>query len=72
MNQKMVHEILLPYKEGTPLEPCVGLGDRIVDAVEIMVRASRDCIAVMRHQRPIGMVRLDHAFEKLGLRKKSL
>jgi len=67
MRCKEVQEILLPYKEGTPLDPSVSLEDKIIRAIELMVTNNLRCIAVIRNNRPIGMVRLEDAFEKVGL-----
>ena len=68
MKTKKVDEILLPYEEGIPLNPSVTLSDKIVHAVELMVENDLKCIAVVRNKRPIGMVRLEDAFQKIGLR----
>jgi CBS domain-containing protein len=65
---KKVEEIILPYKEGIPLNPAVVVGDKIVHAVELMVKNNLECIAVVRNNQPVGMVRLEDAFQKLGLR----
>ena len=67
MKKRKVEEIILPYRKGTPLTPTVTLGDRIIDAVELMVKHNRKCIAVVRNDRPIGMILLRDAFETLGL-----
>lgn len=60
-------EILLPYEDGLPLDPSVKIGDRIIMAIELMVRKNLKQIAVVRNQRPVGMVRLEDAFKKIGL-----
>ena len=67
MKTKKVDEIILPYKEGTPLKPSVTISDKIINAVELMVNYNLTSIAVIRNRRPIGLVRLEDAFEKLGL-----
>ena len=67
MRCKTVQDILLPYKEGTPLHPSVSLEDKIIRAIELMVTNNTRCIAVIRNNRPVGMVRLQDAFEKVGL-----
>ena len=43
------------------------MGDRIIHAIELMVRNNLKCIAVLKNQRPIGMVHLEDAFQKMGL-----
>ena len=68
MKRKRVSDILLPYNEVVPLEPSVGPDEKIVHAIELMVTRNLKCVAVVSNQRPIGMVRLEDAFEKLGLR----
>ena len=68
MKTKRIDEILLPYEEGIPLNPSVTISDKIVHAVELMVENDLKCIAVVRNKRPVGMVRLEDAFQKIGLR----
>jgi CBS domain-containing protein len=67
MRRRKVDEILLPYEDGLPLDPSVTIGDRIITAIEVMVRENLKRIAVVRNQRPVGMVRLEDAFKKIGL-----
>lgn len=67
MRRRNVDEILLPYEDGLPLDPSVQIGDRIITAIELMVRENLRQIAVVRNQRPVGMVRLEDAFKKIGL-----
>jgi CBS domain-containing protein len=67
MRRRKVDEILLPYTEGVPLDPSVVMGDRIIHAIELMVRNNVKSIAVLKNQRPVGIVRLDDAFRKIGL-----
>ena len=71
MRRQRVDEILLPYEEGVPLDPCVEMGERITDAIQLMVSNNLKCIAVMRNKRPVGMIRLDDAFQKVGLTRPS-
>ena len=67
MRRRKVDEILKPYTEGVPIDPSVHVGDRIIHAIELMVRNNLKCIAVIKHQRPIGIVSLEDAFQKIGL-----
>ncbi|MDF1590307.1 MAG: CBS domain-containing protein [Desulfobacterales bacterium] len=67
MRQKKVIEIVVPYQEGTPYPPAVTMNDKIVHAVELMVNNGIHQIAVVRNNRPVGMIRLEDAFRKLGL-----
>jgi predicted transcriptional regulator len=59
----------VPYEDGIPLDPSVKIGDRIITAIELMVGKNLKQIAVVRNQRPVGMVRLEDAFNKIGLTK---
>jgi CBS domain-containing protein len=72
MRRRKVDEILQPYVEGVPLDPSVHLGDQIIHAIELMVRNNMKCIAVLRNQRPVGIVRLEDAFLKIGLQREPL
>jgi CBS domain-containing protein len=67
MKEKKVGEILLPFRQEVPLHPSVKLEDRIIHAIELMVLNNLTCIAVIRKNKPVGMVRLEDAFEKVGL-----
>jgi len=68
MRRKRVTEILLPYREEVPPDPSVDVHDSITRAVELMVNYDLKCMTVVRDQRPVGIVRLEDALEKLGLR----
>jgi CBS domain-containing protein len=68
MRQKKVIEIVVPFQEGTPNHPAITMNDKIIDAVELMVNHGLHRIAVVRNNRPVGMIRLEDAFRKLGLR----
>lgn len=67
MRQKKVLEIVVPYQEGTPNQPAITINAKIIDAVELMVHHGLHRIAVVRNNRPVGMIRLEDAFHKLGL-----
>jgi signal-transduction protein with cAMP-binding, CBS, and nucleotidyltransferase domain len=67
MKRTRVEEILHPYQEGVPLQPAVKMGDKIILAIELMVRNNLKCIAVLKNQRPIGIIHLEDAFQKIGL-----
>jgi len=67
MRRRKVDEILLPYEDEVPLDPSVKIGDRIITAIEVMVGKNLKQIAVLRNQRPVGMIRLEDAFKKIGL-----
>ena len=67
MKKGKVKEILIPYKKGLPLNPCLTADDQITHAVEVMLKYAIEEIVVVRNIRPIGMVRIDDALKKLGL-----
>lgn len=67
MRRRSVDEILLPYDQDVPLDPSVEIGEGIVDAIEMMVTSNVKCIAVTINKRPVGIVRLEDAFKKMGL-----
>ncbi|MEW6674099.1 MAG: CBS domain-containing protein [Thermodesulfobacteriota bacterium] len=68
MRQKKVIEIVAPFQEGTPHHPSVTMNDKIIDAVELMVDRGLHRVAVVRNNRPVGMIRLEDAFRELGLK----
>jgi len=65
--RRKVDEILLPYEDGVPLKPSVKVGEKIITAIELMVGNDLKQMAVVRNQRPVGMIRLEDAFKKIGL-----
>lgn len=67
MKTRKVEEIVLPYEKGIPVHPAVTMEDKIIHAVELMVNHDLNKIAVVRKNRPIAMVRLQDALQKLGL-----
>lgn len=67
MNRKNVDEIILPIKEGLPLHPSVTMSDKIIHAIELMVKNNLKSIVVVLNERPIGRVCLEDALKKLGL-----
>jgi CBS domain-containing protein len=68
MKPSNIDGIIRPCTEELPLSPCVGLGERITRAIELMVSHNLGCIAVVRNRRVVGMVRLEDAFSEVGLR----
>ncbi|MBF0119859.1 MAG: CBS domain-containing protein [Desulfobacterales bacterium] len=71
MNKKTVAKIILPYVESLPINPSVNAEDKIINAIELMVKNNLRCVAVVRNHKPIGMIRLDDAFSALGLKMYS-
>lgn len=49
------------------MDPCVEMGERLINAIQLMVMSNLKCIAVTRNHRPVGMIRLEDAFHKVGL-----
>ncbi len=67
METQKIDEILLPYQQEIPLHPSVVVGDKIIHAIQLMVENNMKYIAVVKNNRPVGMLRLEDAFRKLGL-----
>jgi len=72
MRVKQVSDIVRPFQDALPMNPSVELSDKVIHAVELMASHNCNRIAVVRNRRLIGMVRLDDALEKLGLKKKNV
>lgn len=70
MKTRKVKEIVLPYRAGIPSKPWVSIDDRITEAITRMIACDVHCIAVIRNNRPIGMVRLEDALKEIGLRRR--
>ena len=69
MTSSNIDPIIRPCTLDLPLEPSVGLGEKITRAIELMVSHNLNCIAVVRNNRPVGMVRLEDAFQEIGLNR---
>ena len=67
MGAKKVREIILPFRVGIPLNPCVVADDRITRAIKLMLNNEVKRIVVVRNNRPIGFILLEDAFEAVGL-----
>jgi signal-transduction protein with cAMP-binding, CBS, and nucleotidyltransferase domain len=67
MKSRSIDAIIQPCAQDLPLEPSVVLGDRVTHAIEVMLGHNLNRIAVVRNRRAIGMVRLEDAFEQVGL-----
>lgn len=68
MKQKRVEEIVRPLKADLPPHPTVTIDDKIIKAIELMVNHDLKYMAVVRKNRPIGMICLDDAFKTVGLK----
>jgi hypothetical protein len=67
MKSRKVDCILLPCPEDLPVTPSVSIGEKITRAIELMISHNLNRIAVVRNQRAIGMIRLEDAFQEIGL-----
>ena len=67
MKCKKVADILLPFREGMRIYPSVSSEDKIIYAIEIMVKNNFKEIAVITKDHPAGLVRLEDALRVLGL-----
>ena len=67
MESRKVKAVLMPYTPGVSLDYCVSLEDKLTHAVKIMLSHRINRIAVIQNDRPIGIIRLNDALEKLGL-----
>ena len=67
MAARTVRDIVIPFVEGTPLVPAVGLSTRIVIALSIMTDIDVERIAVIENGRAIGIVRIEDSLRAMGL-----
>lgn len=71
MTSRSIDLIMRPCSEELPLEPSVGLGEKITRAIEVMVSHNLKRIVVVRDRRAVGMIRLEDAFREIGLQLPS-
>jgi CBS domain-containing protein len=62
-----VDSILLLCPEDLAPTPCVSAGEKITRAIELMLHHNVSRIAVVSNRRVIGMIRLEDAFQEIGL-----
>jgi len=67
MQYRKVDSILLSCPKGLASMPCVTAGEKITRAIELMLSHNVSRIAVVRNRRVIGMIRLEDAFQEIGL-----
>jgi len=67
MTSRNIDSIIRPCTEELALEPSVGIGEKITRAIELMVSQNLSRIAVVRNRRVVGMIRLEDAFQEIGL-----
>ena len=69
MKKLAVETIIVPVAQDLPLEPSVAPGDRITEALEVMLENDAKRIAVTQGDKVVGMITLKDALEKVGLGK---
>jgi CBS domain-containing protein len=69
MESCKVKTVLMPFTSGVSLDYAVTPEDRLTHAVQLMLLYGISRIAVVKNGHPMGIVRLDDALEKLGLKK---
>ncbi len=67
MTSRNIDPIIRPCSADLPLDPNVGIGEKITRAIELMVSHNLNRIAVVRNRRAVGMIRLEDAFHEIGL-----
>ncbi|MEE4363788.1 MAG: CBS domain-containing protein [Desulfotignum sp.] len=69
MESCKVKALLMPFTSGICLDHTVTPEDRLTHAVQLMLFYGIKRIAVVQNGHPLGIIRLDDALEKLGLKK---
>jgi CBS domain-containing protein len=67
MTPRNIDPIMRPCSDDLPVEPSVGLGEKVTRAIELMVSHNLNRIAVVRNRRAVGMIRLEDAFHEIGV-----
>ena len=62
-----VKNVILPFTPGVCLDYAVTPDDKLTHAIQTMLSHGINRIVVVRNGKPIGIIRLDDALEKLGL-----
>jgi CBS domain-containing protein len=69
MESCKVKTVLTPFTSGMSLDHAVTPEDRLTHAVQLMLFYGINRIAVVKNGHPMGVVRLEDALDKLGLKK---
>lgn len=69
MESCKVKAVLMPFTSGVSLDYAVTPEDRLTHAVQLMLLYGINRITVVQNGHPLGIVRLEDALEKLGLKK---
>lgn len=69
MESCKVKTVLIPFTSGMNLDHAVTPEDRLTHAVQLMLFYGINRIAVVKNGQPMGVVRLEDALDKLGLKK---
>lgn len=71
MESCKVKTVLVPFTTGISLNHSVTPDDRLTHAVQLMLFYGINRIAVVKNGQPMGVVRLEDALDKLGLKNMS-
>jgi CBS domain-containing protein len=71
MESCKVKTVVMPFTTGMNLDHSVTPEDRLTHAVQLMLVYGINRIAVVQNGHPMGIVRLDDALERLGLKNMS-
>jgi signal-transduction protein with cAMP-binding, CBS, and nucleotidyltransferase domain len=71
MESCKVKTVLMPFTSGVSLDYAVTPEDRLTHAVQLMLFYGINRIAVVKNGQPMGVVRLEDALDKLGLKNMS-
>ncbi len=69
MEYRKVKAVLIPCANNISMDHTVSPEDRLTHAVQLMLLYGINRIAVVKNGSPVGIVRLEDALEKLGLKK---
>ncbi|MBW1675879.1 MAG: CBS domain-containing protein [Deltaproteobacteria bacterium] len=67
MKRLSVKAIIIPIQEEVGLKPSVGPEDRIMEALEVMLKNDLKRVAVTRGKEVLGMITLEDALKQVGL-----
>ncbi|MEA1900457.1 MAG: CBS domain-containing protein [Thermodesulfobacteriota bacterium] len=67
MEKLKVKDITLLMDKNLSIRPCVSVEDKIMDAIEVMLKNDLDRIAVTSKDKILGMIKLKDALKVIGL-----
>jgi CBS domain-containing protein len=68
MKRLSLESIIIPIEDEVPRKPSVGPQNRITEALELMLKNDLKRIAVTEGDRVLGMIKLEDALKKVGLK----